>query len=178
MSSQLDPGVESEAKAPAGACGLYCGACAAYIGTREDPARLALLAARMGYTVEEIRCDGCRARKVSKYCKTCGLVACANEKGYEFCVECAEFPCAQLMAFGSERPHRAEILQDLRRIEEVGRDAWIVEVSARYTCAKCGAANSAYDLRCRRCGHEPGSSYASDHLEEIRAALQRPPVDN
>jgi hypothetical protein len=167
----------AETEAPAGACGLYCGACAAYIATREDPERLVPLAARRGQTVEEIRCKGCRSQKVSKYCETCDLVACADEKGYEFCIECPDFPCHELEAFGNERPHRAEILQDLRRIGQVGRDEWVREVSARYKCPECATINSAYDLKCRRCGHDPGSPYASDHGREIRAALLPRPVD-
>ena len=177
MDAPHDMKTGSDTKGPAAACGLYCGACSAYIATREDPGRLVALAARLGQTPEETRCEGCRSRNVSKYCKTCGLVVCADEKGYEFCIECAEFPCAALVAFGNERPHRAEILPDLRRIGEIGRDAWVREVSARYACPECGTTNSAYDLKCRRCGHDPGCSYASDHAETIRAALSRPPVD-
>jgi predicted RNA-binding Zn-ribbon protein involved in translation (DUF1610 family) len=169
--------MRTETEGSAGACGLYCGACAAYIATREDPERLALLAARRGETVEEIRCEGCRSQKPSKYCETCDLIACANQKGHEFCVECADFPCLNLEAFGKERPHRAEILQNLRRIGRVGSNAWVVEVSARYACPECGVVNSAYDLKCRKCGHDPGSPYAADHADEVRAALARPPVD-
>ena len=178
MSSKRDRDDVKAIDAPAGPCGLYCGACSAYIATQEDPQRLVLLAARLGYTVEETICDGCGSSRVSKYCRSCKLLVCATERGYDFCGECPEFPCADLVAFGKERPHRAEILDDLQRIREIGRDAWIVEVASRYACPECGAANSAYDLRCRICGHDPGSAYSADHCGEIKAALSRPVVDN
>lgn len=166
-----------DAAAPVGPCGLYCGVCAAFIASRDDPGRLALLATRRGLTVDEVRCEGCRSKKLSKYCTTCGLVACANERGFEFCSECPEFPCDKLKAFGKERPHRAEILGDLERIREIGRDAWVVETIARYSCSECGTENSAYDLRCRVCGHTPGNAYVADHLPAIQAALAKPQVD-
>ncbi len=161
-----------------GACGLFCGACAIYLASRDDPKRLALLAERLGQTIDEIQCTGCRSQKLAKYCATCKLVSCANERGHAFCSDCADFPCATLVAFGRERPHRAEIMEDLARIREIGRDAWVVEVVARYSCPECGAANSAYDLRCRVCGHTPGCAYSADHFQEIEAALARPLVDN
>ncbi len=163
--------------APAGACGLYCGVCSAFIATRDDPDRLAVLAQRRGLTVDDMRCEGCRSKKLSSYCKTCRLVACATERGHEFCSACPDFPCDELRAFGRERPHRAEIMDDLERIREIGRDAWVVEVLARYTCEECGVENSAYDLRCRICGHVPGNAFVADHRAEIEEALRGPSVD-
>jgi predicted RNA-binding Zn-ribbon protein involved in translation (DUF1610 family) len=164
-------GPPRETVAPAGACGLWCGACFVYIASRDDPESLAWFASRMGQTVDEARCEGCRSRKLSKYCETCDLIVCARQRGHEFCGECSDFPCPKLVAFGEERPHRIEILPDLKRIADIGGDAWIEEVAVRYTCPDCGTVNSAYHLKCRHCGHEPGSPYAGDHFEEIRARL-------
>jgi hypothetical protein len=177
MAERLDRATSGAVDAPVGPCGLFCGACSAFIATRDDPERLAAVASRIGWSVEETACDGCRSSRTSKYCRTCRLVVCAAERGFEFCGECPEFPCADLQAFGRERPHRAEILQDLKRIREIGHDAWVVESIARNSCPDCGAINSAYDLRCRICGHDPGSAYAADHSVEIKQALSRAPVD-
>ena len=43
------------------------------------------------------------------------------------------------------------------RIGEIGRGGLADEVKERYTCPSCGTLNSAYDLKCRSCGHEPGN---------------------
>ena len=76
----------------AAVCGLYCEACALYIGTHEDPAMLSLLAVRLGQTEDETRCDGCRAERRLKYCQSCTLFTCAAQRGHSFCVECSTSP--------------------------------------------------------------------------------------
>jgi hypothetical protein len=156
----------------AAVCGLYCEACSIFLASRDDPARLAALAGRMGWTVEETYCEGCRADRRTVYCRTCAFVPCTAEKGVEFCGECARFPCAPLVAFRDALPHRIEIFANLTRLREVGVEAWMEEVAQRYECGSCGTINSAYDLACRHCGHSPGSPYAADHEEEIAARLR------
>ena len=177
MSKRSDEAAPSAADAPAGACGLYCGVCGVYLATREDPERLAHIAGMIGQTVEETSCDGCGSPNLTKYCLTCRLVACAHERGHEFCVECSDFPCSDLEAFGKEWPHRAEILPNLRRIAEIGCDRWAQEVLARHACPECGTVNSAYFVKCRRCGHEPSCDFVSEHLEEVRASVLRARLD-
>lgn len=156
----------------AAVCGLYCEACSIFLASRDDPARLAALAARMGWTVEDTYCEGCRGDRRTVYCRTCAFVPCAAEKGIEFCGECEQFPCAELVTFRDERPHRIEIFDNLTRLREVGVEAWMEEVARRYRCGSCGTINSAYDLACRNCGHSPGSPYVADHEEEIAAHLR------
>jgi hypothetical protein len=157
----------------AAVCGLYCDACSLFIGTHEDPQRLAPIAARFGVSLEDACCDGCRAERRNPYCRSCSLFACAAKRGLDFCGECSDFPCADLESFGRERPHRAEIMEYLRRIGEIGAEAWLSEVRDRYTCPSCGTLNSAYDLRCRACGHEPASAYVAEHREAIVEQLKR-----
>jgi hypothetical protein len=151
----------------AAVCSLFCGACALYIGTTEEPARLEKLAARMGRTTEEMVCYGCRAERRSFYCRTCRLYACAAAKGHEFCGQCAEYPCGALRDFQAERPHRAELWQDQARIGEVGWQRWLEEKPAHYACPDCATVNSAYDAACRRCGRTPSCRYVEAHKEEI-----------
>ena len=157
----------------AAVCGLYCDACSIFIGSQEDPKRLQLFAGRQGWTVEEAHCDGCRAERRTPYCRDCTLYACAAERGLLFCGECSEYPCAELDGFHRERPHRAEIYNDLARIGEIGAEAWTAEVRERYTCPSCGVINSAYDLKCRSCGHEPGCAYVATHREAIVERLRQ-----
>ncbi len=172
--SENSGGNRPSAPATAAVCGLYCDACSIFIASHEDPEQLALLASRMGWSIDEAYCDGCRAKRRTPYCRACGLFACAESRGYAFCGECETFPCAELEAFHRERPHRAEIYQSLEQIAEIGAKAWLAEVRNRYTCPSCGTLNSAYDLKCRSCGHEPANAYVAAHREAIVERLQQP----
>lgn len=155
----------------AAVCGLFCSACTFYIGTHEDPGRLERLAGSLDVELERLRCDGCRSDRRLFYCDNCHMFACAAERGYEFCGECPECPCPELEAFVAERPHRADIPRDLARIAEIGGRAWMVEATIRHACPDCHTLNSAYDLRCRKCGRTPSSPYAAEHKDIILARI-------
>jgi hypothetical protein len=157
--------------AVAAVCGLYCASCTFYIGSQEDPNRLAELAARQGRTVEDVSCDGCRAERRSFYCQTCGLTSCAEERGLGFCSQCADFPCAELIEFESKYPHRIGLRRSLETIRDRGWQAWEAEMRALYACPACGVTNSAYDLSCRACGHSPGSRFVGENAEAVRSFL-------
>jgi hypothetical protein len=157
----------------AAVCGLYCEACSVFIATHEDPARLAALAGRWGQTVEDSYCDGCRAERRTTYCRSCDLFACAARRGYAFCGECDDYACSKLDEFRRDKPHRAEIFDNLKRIGEIGADAWLAEVRGRYACPSCDTLNSAYDLKCRACGHEPSNDYVAAHREAIVERLSQ-----
>ena len=156
----------------AAVCGLYCPGCTLYIGSTEEPERLARTAGRFNVSVEEARCYGCRSDVRSFYCQNCEIVKCADGKGVEFCALCDEYPCQMLREFQAQLPHRAELFEDGERVREVGYDRWFEEVRARYTCPECSAINSAYDLACRKCGNEPGSHFAERHRERILAVVE------
>ena len=156
----------------AAVCGLYCEACSLFIATKEDPARLKALAARFQSTEEAVKCFGCRSDKRGPYCANCKMYACALERGIDFCVECEEYPCDDLKQFQSERPHRIELWNDLERIKAIGYKDWLKETREKYTCSRCGSINSAYDLKCRKCGEEPGSPYVSNHKQAIEQHMK------
>ena len=156
----------------AAVCGLYCPGCTLYIGSTEEPERLAGIAGRFGVSVEEARCYGCRSDVRSFYCQTCEIKKCADDRGVQFCAHCADYPCDMLREFQAQRPHRAELFEDGASIREAGWDQWFGEVRKRYACPECLAINSAYDLACRKCGHEPGSPFAEKHRELITAVLE------
>ena len=153
-------------------CGLYCEACTLFIATKEDPARLKGLAARYQLSEEAIKCYGCRSAKRGPYCEQCKMFACAAERGIEFCVECTEYPCDELKQFQSERPHRIELWDDLERIKAIGYKHWLKEISRNYTCPQCQSINSAYDLKCRKCGEEPSCGYVAKHKQAIEQFLK------
>ncbi len=158
----------------AAVCGLFCPACTIFIGTREDPKRLRVIAERVQKPVEELRCDGCRSGKRCYYCRErCRMNRCASEKGAAFCGECLEYPCEELREFQAEMPHRIELWASQERIGEVGYEKWYAEMIEHYSCPRCRTLNSAYDLICRKCGSTPSCTYVSLHKEEIVRQLAR-----
>jgi len=149
-------------------CGLFCGSCSLYIGTVEDPARLQWLAERFGKPIEEVRCLGCRSEVVTEYCRNCKFTSCAAAKGIDFCSQCSEYPCTELQEFQAQMPHRSDLWEDLKRVKEVGYEKWFCEKASFYACPECETINSAYDLKCRKCGHEPGSKFVERHGNKVR----------
>jgi hypothetical protein len=157
----------------AAVCGLFCPACTIYIGSTEDNERLRPIAAQAGKKPEEIRCEGCRSDVRFIYCQTCKLDKCASEKGVDFCGICSSYPCADLKEFQAAMPHRIDLWENQDRIRQVGPEKWFDEMIERYSCPDCGSINSAYDLKCRKCGRVPSCEYVSRHRDEIAAQFKR-----
>jgi hypothetical protein len=155
----------------AAVCGLFCPGCSVYIATREHPDRLQKIADRWNVTVDEVKCDGCRADRRFVYCRTCHMADCAAGRGLEFCSQCDDYPCAELEEFQPAMPHRIELWDCLSRIKEVGWEQWYAEKLAHHTCESCGTINSAYDLTCRQCGHTPSCQYTALHGDQVRDYL-------
>jgi Protein of unknown function (DUF3795) len=173
--STKSPGSAPGAPVPptAAVCGLFCESCSIYIASHEDAEWLANLADRFGQSVEDTYCDGCRADRRMRYCRSCALCVCAAGRGHSFCNECSDFPCEQLKEFQRELPHRAELWESLDRVAEVGVEAWLAEAKRRYSCPSCGTLNSAYGLKCRSCGHEPANEYVAAHRAAILERLSQ-----
>jgi hypothetical protein len=100
------------------------------------------------------------------------MFPCAADRGIDFCVECEEYPCDDLKRFQAERPHRIELWDDLERIGTIGYKQWLKEIRGNYTCPRCRSINSAYDLKCRKCGEEPSCDYAAKHKQAIEQVLK------
>jgi predicted RNA-binding Zn-ribbon protein involved in translation (DUF1610 family) len=152
----------------AAVCGLFCPACTIFIGTREDPERLKALSKWIGLPVEELRCEGCRSEKRCFFCRDqCKMVKCAAAKGLDFCGGCGDYPCPGLRNFQAAMPHRIELWSSLERIRSVGFETWYAEMLDHFSCPQCGAINSAYDFKCRKCGAAPGCKYVALHGKEV-----------
>jgi hypothetical protein len=171
MQKDKDLNKQSDKKLAA-VCGLYCGACSWFISTHEDPERLRRLAAQIGYSEEESRCHGCRSGKRLPYCGKCKMFACAVERGIDFCIQCEEYPCDDLKQFQLAMPHRIELWANLERVKAVGHRQWLQEIRTSYTCPRCRTVNSAYDLKCRKCGEEPSCHYVAKHWKIIEHHLK------
>jgi hypothetical protein len=158
----------------AAVCGLFCPGCSVFIGTREDQARLTVMAERFHLSLEKLQCSGCRSEKRCFYCESkFTMTKCAAAKGVEFCGECAEYPCTGLKAFQAEMPHRIELWKAQERIKEVGYEKWYGEMIEHYSCPECGTVNSAYDIACRKCGATPSCAYEDLHKDEIKRHLAK-----
>ena len=93
-------------------CGLYCGACKAYL---------------------KEKCPGCRDSAKRSWCK---VRACCLEHGFASCADCKEFPdpadcrkfnnfIAKIFAFFFRSDRRACV----QRIREIGCEAFAVEMA-------------------------------------------------
>jgi hypothetical protein len=157
----------------AAVCGLFCPACHVFIGTHEEPAKLAMMAQRFQRPLEEMECNGCRSAKRCFFCETtCTMAKCAAGKGVAFCGGCPEYPCTNLKEFQTLAPHRIELWKSQARIKEAGYETWYAEMLEHYSCPQCSTINSAYDLKCRKCGHEPSCEYVQRHKPAIEHHLK------
>jgi predicted RNA-binding Zn-ribbon protein involved in translation (DUF1610 family) len=132
-------------------CGLYCGACGTVLADRKGT--VAELAEEWRMEAGHLVCHGCRSDTVAVFCRDCRFRACAASREIDHCSECGEFPCGDLVRFrNDEAPHHSVVLVNLRRIREVGVEAWLEEQRLRWSCPSCGEACYWYDERCRTCG--------------------------
>ncbi len=158
----------------AAVCGLFCPACHVFIATREESAKLAVLAERYQKTVEELQCNGCRSDKRCFFCKTvCTMARCAASKKVDFCGACPDYPCTDLKAFQALAPHRIELWKSHQRIKEAGFEKWYDEMLLHYSCTACGTMNSAYHIACRKCGTTPSCEYVRLHRDAIEQHLSK-----
>lgn len=118
-------------------CGIHCRDCLAY-RAKDDPAIMQDLISR-GIRRELLPCSGCRPLRGS--CKfvtgTCETYACIDTRGFEFCFECSEFPCAKLNPSADRAntlPHNMKVF-NLCCIERQGLDKWLEklpEITQKY----------------------------------------------
>ena len=144
----------------AAVCGLYCGACTLYRARRDDnPKRLREVLQqaieRWQVPEDEIECDGCLGGgRLTPYCRDCRTRLCAKDRpGVTRCSDCSDFPCDLNTAFNNDgMRHHAEVLENLRRMREIGAEKWIVEQEERWRCPGCGAQVDWYARTCYSCG--------------------------
>ncbi len=152
----------------AAVCGLFCDACSLYIGTTEDEARLTMIAQRFNKSVDDMRCLGCRSDVLVVHCQKCAFKDCATKKGINFCSECDVFPCGLIKDFQRKAPHLIDLWKDLELAKNTSIEDWTDQMKAKYQCNACQTINSAYDLKCRKCGAEPSNEFVRQHQDLIK----------
>jgi hypothetical protein len=93
-------------------------------------------------------------------------VECSKEKGIDFCFECKEYPCEELIDFQSKMPHRVELWESQMKIKEIGWENWFLEMVQHYSCDECGIINGWYDFKCRNCGQSPGNQFINKNFPD------------
>jgi hypothetical protein len=113
-------------------CGLNCEACCFRVAALEkDLGHLKHAPERYAKyipgSVDELEppCPGCKSDDASCSCQ---MKPCAVSKGFSTCAECPDMPCEKLAAFcGDGAPHHGFVVENLKRIREVGEEAWAQE---------------------------------------------------
>ncbi|MBN2706292.1 MAG: DUF3795 domain-containing protein [Deltaproteobacteria bacterium] len=146
-------------------CGLYCGVCAIFIAHRDDNQKLkerlvtlykggipdkGTLPGSVDLTTEDIRCAGCLSDDVFMYCRQCEIKDCTNEKAYDGCHQCDEFPCRHIENFPMSVGKKV-ILRTVPYWREVGTEKFIADEEARYICRECGNIVFRGAVTCNQC---------------------------
>lgn len=144
-------------------CGLYCGSCEIFLvnqkGIVEETAK------EWEMKSKDLICNGCKTDINSVFCRDCKIKSCAESKELDYCFQCEEFPCADLINFkDDENPHHSIVLHNLNDIKYIGTKKWLKEQEERWSCSECGEKYSWYDEKCPNCG-SPVRSCVDDENE-------------
>lgn len=119
-------------------CGLYCGFCGVYLAHQAGDQKMkGKLAGLFGCAPEEVACQGCLSDQRFFYCASCAIRSCTQDRGYEGCYQCDEFPCSEVERFPIPVGKQI-ILQEVPRWRELGTDAWLADQMQKHTCPDCG----------------------------------------
>ena len=111
-------------------------------------------------------CPGCKGpdENKPKFCsELCGIVICEKRKssGYEFCDECPDFPCEDVMEkenrYTSAYPLYESPINNIRLIRETGMEAFLEKQRNEWTCRECGGPICVHTGICRDCGRKYGA---------------------
>ena len=135
--------IRPEENAP---CGLYCGVCRIRYASQDHDlvllARLARVYARRfpelaGARPEELLCEGCLSDRRFPFCRDCAIRDCTQQKGYQACTQCPDFPCALIDQFPIPVGKKV-ILRSIPYWRTHGTEQWIAAEKERYRCPDCG----------------------------------------
>ena len=127
-------------------CGLYCGACPMYLATQENSQQRLnafaqqFSAGKMQLKLEDVLCDGCYWRRPRGLL----LPRCASgpalraDVNVTRCSDCSDVPCTKVTNFNNDgMQHHSEVLENLRRVREIGISRWTKYEEDRWHCHQC-----------------------------------------
>lgn len=128
-------------------CGLYCGACSSKLLHDKAMGDNELKDFQVEY--QDSPCAGC----ASGVNPDCEFVICNQTHGTQCCAFCAEFPCPMIIKFSQDEwAHHIDVIDNLKRIKEIGIDAWLAEQKQQWSCPQCGSRTHWYQSKCCHCG--------------------------
>ena len=69
--------------------------------------------------LEDIRCSGCKGDRAKHWSSDCWILkCCVDDKGLEFCNECAEFPCVKLVEWSKTDKGYGAALNRLKEMKK------------------------------------------------------------
>jgi hypothetical protein len=148
--------INSEHIAP---CGLYCGVCGVYYATRDNNQKfldrlLDMYKANMPgldrLTTDDLLCDGCFADRRSVFCQICSIRDCIQQKKYEGCHQCEDFPCRFIEEFPIPVGKKV-IMRAIPHWRRHGTEKYIQDEEARYLCPECGHKLFRGTKKCNQC---------------------------
>ncbi len=132
-------------------CGLYCGACR--VVQSNENGSVEALAKEWGREPAQLACHGCKSDVLATFCRDCVFKSCAASKGVEYCSECDEFPCAELIKFrDDDAVHHSAVVRNSEAMREQGVPAWLESQRERWNCPGCGTRFWWYAKTCKTCG--------------------------
>ena len=123
-----------------------------------------MLDTKVGRFGEAEQCFGCKSKKPIGFCATCGIKACAIEKEFEFCNECAELNTCDLMSqfvANEQYPYGKCVIKNMENIRVEGLQKWLQDQEKRWRCPDCGSTYSWYHRTCPQCG-QAVANYQAD----------------
>jgi len=87
---------------------------------------------------EQVKCNGCRGSLTDHWSPDCKMMLCAGKKEVQYCFQCKDFPCKILNEFSSDGvPHHKRTVENLKKMQEIGVDAWVREQKRKGQCVFC-----------------------------------------
>lgn len=158
-----------ELRAP---CGIFFGACAIYIASRDHDNKFKeLIAAVWGVTPQEVECYGCMQTDPPKkrfgHCEKCEIRNCATSKTFYSCHQCEEWVCQFFKNMELAPSVPSSIKESVQRVmlrsipvwrekvseygDEKGSLEWARAECERYHCPECGEPLYRSAQHCRLC---------------------------
>jgi hypothetical protein len=139
-----------------GRCGIYCGACPIYRGTRGDEEAKKFTKDVWKTPSNRMTCDGCHKLGPEAHGVDCPRRKCMDAKNLEYCIECPEYPTGKCENFENMDRYfrnRGESLRaNLERITSGEVGVWLAEEAKRNSCTACGVPVFWEEKSCPRCG--------------------------
>lgn len=132
-------------------CGTYCGICPYLLAYKKNDERLKeKLAKNIGIKPEQIICEGCNSDKSFFFCQVCKIRECVNQKGFQSCAECDDYPCENIEKFPYKEFLKRE-RWDVNYRKQYGEEQWFAKTIELNTCPSCQNLNHWRARICKSC---------------------------